>query len=401
MEKVPKIRFPEFSEVWKHRHLNQIVERVIRKNKGTVSNLPLTISARHGLVDQETFFNKTIASENLEGYYLLKKGEFAYNKSYSNGYPFGAIKRLDRYEKGALSSLYICFKPLENVNSNYLKYYFETGKWHKEVSMIAIEGARNHGLLNIAVLDFFETLHYIPAKDEQDKIAEFLSLIEKELELQEQKLKAVNDYKKGMMQNIFSQELRFKDDEGNEFPKWEKKKLDEITTINPKSPTLPEKFVYIDLECVKSGRLLKKNVISKQEAPSRAQRLAEHQDIFFQMVRAYQKNNFFFEEDADSLPVVVSTGYAQLRTNQDPKFLFYLLHTPSFVSKVLTRSTGTNYPAINSRDLAEIRVFIPILEEQIKIGKLFSELDKQIEKQEKKLALLKQQKRALLQQMFV
>lgn len=192
----------EFPE-WENRKLYEIVERITRKNKGILSNLPLTISAQYGLVDQEKFFNKTVASSNLEGYYLLYNGEFAYNKSYSNGYPYGAIKRLDKYDMGVVSNLYICFKPKNEVSSEYILQYFETDNWHKEVSMIAVEGARNHGLLNISVTDFFETIHLIPSIKEQQKIANFLSTIDKKLEKEEEKLEALKTWKKGLLQQMF------------------------------------------------------------------------------------------------------------------------------------------------------------------------------------------------------
>ncbi|MGD1370324.1 restriction endonuclease subunit S, partial [Enterococcus faecium] len=107
----PEIRFPEFTDEWEQRKLGEVATRVTRKNKKLESTLPLTISAQFGLVDQNTFFNKQIASKDVSGYYLLKKGEFAYNKSYSNGYPWGAVKRLDKYDMGVLSTLYICFRP--------------------------------------------------------------------------------------------------------------------------------------------------------------------------------------------------------------------------------------------------------------------------------------------------
>nr|WP_302418014.1 restriction endonuclease subunit S [uncultured Romboutsia sp.] len=188
---------------WEHKKLNRIVERITRKNKGTICTLPLTISAQYGLVDQVTFFNKTVASANLEGYYLLEKGEFAYNKSYSTGYPFGAIKRLDRYDRGVLSSLYICFSILEGVDSDFLVQYFETSCWHKEISMIAVEGARNHGLLNISVSDFFETYHWIPCYDEQVKIGEFLGKIDEKINKEQEKLDSLNEYKKGLLQKMF------------------------------------------------------------------------------------------------------------------------------------------------------------------------------------------------------
>ena len=188
---------------WEHKKLNRIVERITRKNKGTICTLPLTISAQYGLVDQVTFFNKTVASANLEGYYLLEIGEFAYNKSYSTGYPFGAIKRLDRYDRGVLSSLYICFSILDGVDSDFLVQYFETSCWHKEISMIAVEGARNHGLLNISVSDFFETYHWIPCYDEQVKIGEFLGKIDEKINKEQDMLDSLNEYKKGLLQQMF------------------------------------------------------------------------------------------------------------------------------------------------------------------------------------------------------
>ena len=191
---VPGLRFPEFSGEWEKYVLTEFVERVTRRNKGHECKLPLTISAQYGLVDQITFFNKIIASADMSNYYLLTNGDFAYNKSYSSEYPWGAIKRLDRYEYGALSSLYICFRPLNHVSSDFLTHYFETKKWHQGISEIAVEGARNHGLLNIGIQDFFATKHYLPQSIlEQEKIACFLNLIEERIRLQN---KIIEDLKK-------------------------------------------------------------------------------------------------------------------------------------------------------------------------------------------------------------
>lgn len=188
---------------WEKKNLGSYVERVVRKNKNNITKRPLTISAQYGLVDQIEFFNKVVASANLEGYYLLNKGEFAYNKSYSSGYPFGAIKRLDRYDNGAVSTLYICFKIKESINSDFLAQYFESDKWHKEISMIAVEGARNHGLLNISVTDFFDTIHKIPCLEEQSKIANFLSKIDSIVEKEKEKLQELRLWKKGLLQQMF------------------------------------------------------------------------------------------------------------------------------------------------------------------------------------------------------
>ena len=174
--------------------------RVTRKNKNNESRLPLTISAQYGLVDQISFFNKVVASNDMSNYYLLHNGEFAYNKSYSGDYPWGAIKRLDRYEKGALSSLYICFAPQQVVHSDFLVHYFESPKWHKEVSNIAGEGARNHGLLNIAVPDFFNTRHWVPSnRTEQKKIAALFNLIEERIQTQKKIIEKYESLIRGLI----------------------------------------------------------------------------------------------------------------------------------------------------------------------------------------------------------
>lgn len=202
---VPALRFPEFSGEWEKYVLTEFVERVTRRNKGNECKLPLTISAQYGLVDQITFFNKIIASADMSNYYLLTNGDFAYNKSYSSEYPWGAIKRLDRYEYGALSSLYICFRPLNHVSSDFLTHYFETKKWHQGISEIAVEGARNHGLLNIGIQDFFATKHYLPQSIlEQEKIACFLNLIEERIRLQNKIIKDWKKLKSAIVEELYS-----------------------------------------------------------------------------------------------------------------------------------------------------------------------------------------------------
>ena len=202
---VPTLRFKEHTDEWHKFALSDFVTRITRRNKNNESSLPLTISAQYGLVDQITFFNKTVASVDLSGYYLLYNGDFAYNKSYSNDYAWGAVKRLDRYDKGCLSSLYFVFRPTDKVNSDYLTHYFETSKWHKGISDIAGEGARNHGLLNIAVEDYFATQHYLPSLPEQKKIANFLNLITKRIEVQNKIISKYETLIKGIVSFLASQ----------------------------------------------------------------------------------------------------------------------------------------------------------------------------------------------------
>lgn len=172
---------------WEQRKLGEITQRVTRKNADNESDLPLTISAQYGLIDQRLFFNNQVASKDMSGYFLLHKGEFAYNKSTSADSPWGAIKRLTRYEKGCVSTLYICFA-LEGADSDYLVTYYETNRWYKAVQMIAAEGARNHGLLNIAPDDFFKTVLAIPSSPhEQQAIGSFFSRLDDLITLHQRK----------------------------------------------------------------------------------------------------------------------------------------------------------------------------------------------------------------------
>ena len=177
-QEYPMCRIEGFEQALSTYKMSDFSSRIATKNKDSKCSLVLTIAAQYGLVNQESFFNKSVASENLTGYYLLHKGEFAYNRSYSAGYDWGTVKRLDNNDQGVLSTLYICFKINETiVDSDYLAYYFESTKWHRGLSDIAGEGARNHGLLNVSITDYFNTKHRFPVIEEQKAIAKMLNTI--------------------------------------------------------------------------------------------------------------------------------------------------------------------------------------------------------------------------------
>ena len=186
----PRCFLGSFDFSWEQRKLGELVDRVVRKNTNNESTLPLTISAQYGLVDQITYFNNRVASRDVSNYYLVLNGEFAYNKSTSDGYPFGAVKRLDLYEKGVLSTLYIVFAPKkeQQIDSDYLTVFFDTDRWHKGVAERAAEGARNHGLLNISAEDFFDIDLSVP-KDivEQKQIGAFIRQLDNLITLHQRK----------------------------------------------------------------------------------------------------------------------------------------------------------------------------------------------------------------------
>lgn len=201
-----ELRFKDDNEnsfpQWSILQLKDIAIRVTRKNKEN-NNTILTISGKDGLVDQMTYFNKQIASKNVTGYFLIKKGEFAYNKSYSQGYPMGAIKMLSNYEKGVVSTLYICFKLNDEQSCGFYQHYFESGLQNRAIEKVAQEGARNHGLLNIGVNDFFDIELQVPSLAEQDKITHFLSAIEDKIAIKRAELDMLKNWKQGLLQQMF------------------------------------------------------------------------------------------------------------------------------------------------------------------------------------------------------
>ena len=177
----------------------------------------------------------------MSGYYLLKNGEFAYNKSYSVGYDFGSIKRLDRYPMGALSTLYICFA-LKRHESDFIKAYFDSLKWYREIYMISAEGARNHGLLNVPTEEFFDTKHYLPENtDEQRKIADFLIALDRRIETQQSLVDNLKKYKRGVMRAIFKDKAILY----SETTKWKTIRLgDECTFFSGGTPKSTDSSFY-------------------------------------------------------------------------------------------------------------------------------------------------------------
>ena len=209
---------------WEETRFKKIFSRLSRKNKENNDNV-LTISAQYGLISQRDFFNKDIASEDKSNYFLLHNGEFAYNKSYSNGYPFGALKRLDMYDKGIVSPLYICFSANENNECpDFYVHYFEVGMMNREIQAFAQEGARNHGLLNISVDDFFNSYLLMPPLDEQKKIAKILSAQDKLIALKEKLIEEKKRQKKALMQQLLTGKKRLSGFSGE----WKKQKISDI-----------------------------------------------------------------------------------------------------------------------------------------------------------------------------
>lgn len=400
----PKLRFKaddgsEFPD-WEEKKLNEIAVRVTRKNKDNVTDIPLTISSADGLIDQRNFFNKVVASKDMSGYYLLKNGEFAYNKSYSKGYDFGSIKRLDLYDEGALSTLYICFTLNKNENSDFYQKYFDSLSWYPELQKICAEGARNHGLLNVPTNDFFQLKLCVPSSDkEQQKIADFLSTVDAVIEKQKATVSAWEERKKGVMQKLFSQEVRFKADDGSDFPEWEEKKLGDVFTERTERSKGGESLLSVTIAqgIIKQSETDKRNIASENKSNYK---IVKKNDLAYNTMRMWQGAEGVSEYDG-----IVSPAYTVITAvDGNNSYFFETMFKQTFMLQVFQRfSQGLTSDTWNLKfpAFSEIKCQVPCEDEQNKIVECVAVLDEVIEKQKATLDAWEELKKGLLQQMFV
>ena len=396
LEKRPKLRFPGFDEPWRAEKLSDFAERITRKNSNNETDLPLTISSKDGLVDQISYFNKTVASKDMSGYYLLRNGEYAYNKSYSVGYDFGSIKRLDRYPMGALSTLYICFA-LKKHNTDFIKVYFDSLKWYKEIYMISAEGARNHGLLNVPTDEFFATKHYLPENTaEQRKIADFLIALERRIDAQQSLVDNLKKYKRGLFNQIFSAISKSS----------QCRKLRELVRVSGgKTPSMSNSLywngdiVWISSKDMKSSRIFGSELKITNLALN--EMTLYHPGTLLLVARSGILKH--------SLPLAILEVDATI--NQDIKALqvhgcnaFYLYYAILSQEDTIIRTlvkTGTTVQSLMMDSFLNIEIPTPDIDQQQRIIDKLAKLEKYVEVQEKELSLLSQMRNGLLQQLFI
>ena len=376
--------------------MSDFAERVTRKNSNNETDLPLTISSKDGLVDQISYFNKAVASKDMSGYYLLRNGEYAYNKSYSVGYDFGSIKRLDRYPMGALSTLYICFA-LKKHDTDFIKAYFDSLKWYKEIYMISAEGARNHGLLNVPTDEFFATKHYLPENAaEQSKIADFLIALDRRIDAQQSLVDNLKKYKRGLLNQIFSAISK-----GSQ-----RRKLRELVHVSGgKTPSMSN-LLYWNGDIVWiSSKDMKSNRISDSELKITNLALNEmtlyHPGTLLLVARSGILKH--------SLPLAILEVDATI--NQDIKALqvhgcnaFYLYYAILSQEDNIIRTlvkTGTTVQSLMMDSFLNIEIPTPDIDRQQSTIDKLAKLEKYVDVQEKELSLLSQMRNGLLQQLFI
>ncbi|HDA7662863.1 TPA: restriction endonuclease subunit S [Staphylococcus aureus] len=387
---VPELKFPEFEGEWEEKKLGEFASKVTKKNVDKKYIETLTNSAELGIISQKDYFDKEISNiDNIKKYYVVEENDFVYNPRISNYAPFGPVNRNKLGKKGVMSPLYTVFK-IQNIDLNFIEFYFKSSKWYRFMALNGDSGARADRF-SIKNRTFMEMPLHIPCMDEQIKIGQFFSKLDRQIELEEQKLELLQQQKKGYMQKIFSQELRFKDENGNDYPEWEERRFADIFKFHNKL-----------------RKPIKENLRVKGSYPYYgATGIIDYVDDFI-----FDGNYLLIGEDGANIitrsaPLVYLVNgkfwvnnHAHILSplNGNIQYLYQVAELVNYEKY----NTGTAQPKLNIQNLKIISVVISTnLEEQQKIGSFLSKLDRQIDLEEQKLELLQQRKKALLKSMFV
>ena len=351
-----------------------------------------SLTIEDGITAKTERYERSHLVKKSESYKIVRPNDYAYNPM---NIRFGAVARHKENNDVAVSGYYDIFTTVYPSDLAFMDSFLTCNAmltYYNRVSTGSlVEKQRVH------FSQFMQFCLPLPPLEERKKIAKILSTQDKVIGLYDKKIEQLQLLKKACLQKLFPKcgskvpEIRFPgftDD-------WEQRKLRELAIFNPKAE-IPEVFEYVDLESVVGTEMLSHRTETKGTAPSRAQRVAQIGDLFFQTVRPYQKNNYLFE--MPDKYYVFSTGYAQMRPLVDGRFLFCLVQNEEFVQAVLDNCTGTSYPAISSNDLAQIEVNSPQnKQEQKQIGDFFKGIDNLITLHQRRRDEEKQKKKALMQ----
>ena len=341
----------------------------------------------------------------MSGYYLLKNGEFAYNKSYSVGYDFGSIKRLDRYPMGALSTLYICFA-LKKHDSDFIKAYFDSLKWYREIYMISAEGARNHGLLNVPTDEFFDTKHYLPENtEEQRKIADFLITLERRIEAQQSLVDNLKKYKRGLLRTVFSEKgshsllhdaVSHRIDEvcdvlsGKRIPKGE--------TFSPR----PTEYRYITVSDMGEKYISSDTLqfITSHTEKQITRYKVRNGDIIISVAGTLGKLNII-TPDLDGVNLTENCDRFTNFRGINPEYLYHVLSSDLIQSQIEASKTKNGQPKLALERIRNFVIPVPHQIRQEQFVGVMNSIDKYIASQQAVLDRCCKARAGLLQQLFI
>ena len=393
LEKRPKLRFPGFDEPWHGKPFGDLIQEYSDRTQTEDEDTLLSAAIEGMFLNSELFGHQRGASN--KGYKKIKYGTMVLS---TQNLHLGNANVNLRFKNGMVSPAYKTYD-ITGCSIELLAHWIKSDA-AKHFFYNATTVGASMCRRNVEWETLYEQPLFLPSTDEQDKIASFLSFLTQRIDAQQKYVATLKKYKRGLQNRFFFKRSHLSP-KASEIDSHDVEPLGSVVHINPKTGSLPEAFIYIDLECVESGVLNSKKLISRNSAPSRAQRLLEEGDLLYQMVRPYQKNNYYFQKGFE-YPTVASTGYAQIRCSEmNTQFIYEQLSSDYFAREAMLRSTGTGYPAINADDLAEIPIWVPPLNQQEKIGAALSSLGEKIEVHQKLLSALCSVKFSLLQQLFI
>ena len=381
---VPKLRFRGFTEEWEKKKLGEITKRV-KGNDGRMNLPTLTISAKNGWMRQEDRFSSNIAGAEQKNYTLLSKGELSYNHGNSKLAKYGVVYSLKHINEALVPKVYHSFKTTKFFYNLFIEYLFMSKIPDRELRKLISSGARMDGLLNIGYDEFMGINVILPEFEEQQKIGDFFMLLDKRIEQQEQKIALLKDYKKAMMQKIFSQEIRFKDQNGNDYPDWEEKKFLNIFFSIPS----------------RAYQIFKTEIFSNGKIPVVDQGKKKVAGYSNEIKKICDKTPcIVFGDHTTELkyidfPFIIGADGTKILRNHianSTLFLYYLL----LENNVEQEGYKRHFSILTKKSFD-----IPMIKEQEKIASFLSTIDFNIEKQEGILENLKNQKGVLLHKMFI
>ena len=395
----PSLRFGHFVGNWEKSKLSSLFKKCLEKNKNGLVDNVICNSAKNGLMPQRDFFDKDIANtENTNGYYIIQENDFVYNPRKSNEAPYGPISMYKYKDKGIVSPLYLCFRATKEIHPRYFEMYFKSSVWHKYIYFAGDSGAR-YDRVSIKDDVFFEMPINIPSLPEQQKIADFLSLVDRRIEKQRQLIESLKKYKRGLFFEIFEQKRRFKDGNNKFYPKWEKKSLGTIFKERTERAIGNEELLSVTINSGVKKRCEVDVKDNSSDDKSKYKKLYPN-DIAYNTMRMWQgASGVSLYEGIVSPAYTVITPIIPVKIGFFGYYFKYIKTIQIFqkFSQGLTSDTwNLKYP-----QLSEIQLLIPNIEEQEKIYETFKFLDDKILLSENTLNLLQDIKKGLLQKMFI
>lgn len=407
MKKVPNLRFKEFSDSWYCRKLNDILidTRLGGNYKNTESITPFPLIKMGNLSRGHINLNKIeyiTHDEVLNSDDILQKGDLLFNTR----------NTLDLVGKVAIWNNEL---ELAYYNSNIMKLIFDSGQVSNNYFMNYLFNTKSSlsrlksfatGTTSVAAIytkDLKQMKIEIPSCREQEKIAAFFSLIDKKIELQTEKVEELKNYKKGLMQKIFSQELRFKDENGNEYPEWEEVNLRKILKEVSEKTTVINQYEVIS--STNNGLYLQKDYFNRE--------IASKDNIGYKILKRNQvvlspqnlwMGNINLNSKYDIGMVSPSYKIFDIKSEFDSSYIGFILRTDrAFYEYKQASEQGASIVRRNlNMDLFyDVSFNLPCKAEQFKISKFINKIDCKIEQEVEKLESLNEYKKGLLQQMFI